>query len=158
MDSFALCPLQEGYKPQFGNNLIEQQLSSGFARQRVGFVGSVHMVNASVLLPTKAHAQYFWAFWRKRNFSPSPFLWRLMVDDVEMTTYQCQFVPDSLQVGSRNGKVYSVSFTVRCKPNTTDHEFDQAIIDLWLGGNGLEIANLLERLVNEDLPNAMENL
>ena len=155
MDSFALCPLQDAYKPQPGNGVIEQALMGGFARQRVGFINNSHMVNASVLLKSKAHAQYFWAFWRKYNSNPQPFLWRLMIDDVEMTTYQCQFVFESLQVGSRNGVVYPVSFTVRCKPKPANVEFDQAIIDIWVGGNGLDIINLLERLVNVDMPNAL---
>lgn len=159
MDSFALCPLQSGYQPAPANTVLEQALSAGFARQRVDFISSVSMVSASVMLASKAHAQYFWAFWRKHaQYAPQPFLWKLMVDDVVMTSYQCQFVPDSIQVGSRNGVIYSVSFTVRCKAKPFDAEFDQAIIDAWAGGNGFEMINLLEKLVNEDLPNAMRGL
>ena len=156
MDSFALCPLQSGYQPQPYNPVLEQALLGGFARQRVNFINGVHVVSASVMLPSQAYAQYFWAFWRKHaQYALSPFLWRLTVDDVEMTDYQCQFIPDSLKIGERNGTVYSASFSVRCKPKPANLAFDQSIIDTWLNGNGLQTVNLLAKLVNQDLPNAL---
>ncbi|MCE1272436.1 MAG: hypothetical protein LWW88_12955 [Acinetobacter sp.] len=158
MNSFALRPLNRGMIFQPANNLLEQQLVGGFARQRVQFVNNVHTVNVTVSLHDKARQQYFWAFWRSHTLNPRSFLWRLMIDDTEMKTYQCQFVANSIQVQERNGIVYRVSFSVLCKPKPVDHEFDQAIIDVWEIGNGAEMANLLEKLVNFDLPNALENL
>ena len=158
MNSFALRPLNRGMTFQPANNLLEQQLMGGFARQRVQFVNNVHTVNATVSLHDKARQQYFWAFWRSHTFNPRPFLWRLMIDDADMTTYQCQFVAGSVQVQERNGIVYRVSFSVRCKPKPVDHEFDQGIIDVWESGDGAALVNLLEKLVNVDLPNALENL
>lgn len=143
---------------QPANNMLEQQLVGGFARQRVQFVNNVHIVNATVSLHDKARQQYFWAFWRSYTLNPRPFLWRLMIDDTEMTTYECQFVANSVQVQERNGIVYRVSFSVRCKPKPVDHEFDQGIIDAWESGDGAALVNLLEKLVNVDLPNALENL
>ena len=158
MNSFALRPLNRGMTFQPANNLLEQQLVGGFARQRVQFVNNVHTVSATVSLHDKARQQYFWAFWRSHTLNPRPFLWRLMIDDTEMTTYQCQFVANSIQVQERNGVVYRASFSVRCKPKPVDYEFDQSIIDAWESGSGSEIVNLLEKLVNVDLPNALENL
>ena len=158
MNSFALRPLNRGMTFQPGNGLLEQQLMGGFARQRVQFVNNVHTVNATVSLHDKARQQYFWAFWRSHTLNPRPFLWRLMIDDTEMTTYQCQFVANSIQVQERNGIVYRVSFAVQCKPKPVDHEFDQGIIDVWESGDGAALVNLLEKLVNVDLPNALENL
>lgn len=158
MNSFALCPLQQGYMPQPAKNLLEQQLMGGFARQRVQFVNNVHNVNVSVSLHDKARQQYFWAFWRSHTFNPRQFLWKLMIDDTAMTTYQCQFIADSLQVQERNGLVYQVSFSIRCKPNASNHVFDQSIIDAWESGSGTSFTNLLEQLVNEDLPTALGGL
>ena len=158
MNSFALRPLNRGMTFQPANNLLEQQLVGGFARQRVQFVNNVHTVNATVSLHDKARQQYFWAFWRSYTLNPRPFLWRLMIDDTEMTTYQCQFVANSVQVQERNGIVYRVSFSVRCKPKPVDYEFDQGIIDVWETGDGAALVNLLEKLVNVDLPDALENL
>lgn len=158
MNSFALCPLQDGYTPQPANNMLDQALMGGFARQRVQFVNNVHIVNATVSLHDKAHQQYFWAFWRSYTLNPRYFLWRLMVDDAEATTYQCQFVANSIQIQERNGLVYRASFSVRCKPKPIDHEFDQQIIDIWESGSPLEMLNLLEKLVNVDFPNALWNL
>ena len=158
MNSFALRPLNRGMTFQPANNLLEQQLVGGFARQRVQFVNNVHTVNATVSLHDKARQQYFWVFWRSHTFNPRPFLWRLMIDDTEMTTYQCQFVANSVQVQERNGIVYRVSFAVRCKPKPVDHEFDQGIIDVWETDDSAALVNLLEKLVNVDLPDALENL
>ena len=155
MNSFALRPLNRGMTFQPANNLLEQQLVGGFARQRVQFVNNVHTVNVTVSLHDKARQQYFWAFWRSHTLNPRSFLWRLMIDDTEMTTYQCQFVANSVQVQERNGIVYRVSFSVRCKPKPVDHEFDQSIIELWSSGDLDDMVNLLEQLVNESLPNAL---
>ena len=158
MNNFALCPLQQGYTPDVANNLLEQALMGGFARQRIQFINNVHTVTASVMLDEKIKQQYFWAFWRSHQKNPRPFLWRLMVDDVEMTTYVCQFVADSLNIGERNGKVYSVSFGLRLNPNNTGKDFDETIIGLWESGDPRKFLNLLEKLVNEDLPDALGSL
>ena len=156
MNSFALCPLQAGYTFSPGNNMLEQQLLGGFARQRRMFVNNVHVVNVSVLLATKLHAQYFWAFWRLHTHNPQKFLWRLITDSAEAQDHECQFVADSWSVGERNGVAYTVSFQVRVKPlNNGDLTFDQQIVDLWESGNPLEMLNLLEKLVNETMPNAL---
>ncbi|MGM8871541.1 hypothetical protein ACS8E3_07620 [Psychrobacter sp. 2Y5] len=158
MNNFALCPLQRGYTPEVANNLLEQQLMGGFARQRVQFVNNVHTVTASVMLDEKIKQQYFWAFWRSHQTNPRPFLWRLIVDDTEITTYVCQFVAGSLRVNERDGKVYSVSFGLRLKPNHTGKDFDETIIGLWNDGDPRKMLNLLEKLVNEDLPEALGSL
>ncbi|KAA0929487.1 hypothetical protein FQ082_01835 [Psychrobacter sp. ANT_H56B] len=158
MNNFALCPLQRGYTPEVANNLLEQRLMGGFARQRVQFVNNVHTVTPSVMLDEKIKQQYFWAFWNSHQKNPRPFLWRLMVDDVEMTTYVCQFVAGSLQIGERDGKVYSVSFTLRLKPNHTGTDFDETIIGMWESGDPRKLLNLLAKLVNEDLPDALGSI
>ena len=158
MNNFALCPLQRGYTPEVANNLLEQALAGGFARQRIQFVNNVHTVNASVLLDDKSKQQYFWAFWRSHQKNPRPWLWRLIVDDTEMTTYVCQFIAGSLRVNERDGKVYSVSFGLRLKPNNTGNDFDETIVALWNDGDPRKLLNLLEKLVNEDLPDALGSL
>ena len=159
MNSFALCPLQAGYLFSPGNNMLEQQLLGGFARQRRMFVNNVHMVNVSVLLPTKSHAQYFWAFWRSHTLNPQKFLWRLITDSSEMQDHTCQFIAESISVGERQGVIYSVSFQVRCKPlNNGDLVFDQTIVDIWKSGDLDDMMNLLEQLVNESLPDALGSI
>lgn len=155
MNNFALCPLQRGYTPEVANNLLEQALMGGFARQRVQFVNNVHTVTASVMLDDKAKQQYFWAFWNSHQSNPRPFLWRLIVDDAEITTYACQFVAGSLRLNERDGRVYSVSFGLRLKPNNTGKDFDETIISLWESGDPRKMLNLLEKLTNEDMPNAL---
>lgn len=159
MNSFALCPLQAGYSFSTGNNILEQQLLGGFARQRRMFVNNVHIVNVSVLLKTKTHAQYFWAFWRSHTLNPQKFLWRLITDSSEMQDHTCQFIADSLSVGERQGLIYPVSFQVRCKPlNNGDLAFDQSIVDIWDTGTPVDMLNLLEQLVNESLPDALGSI
>ena len=67
MNNFALCPLQRGYAPEVANNILEQELMGGFARQRIQFVNNVHTVTASVMLDDKGKQQYWWAFWRSHH-------------------------------------------------------------------------------------------
>lgn len=158
MNNFALCPLQQGYTPDMANNLLEQALMGGFARQRMQFINNVHKVTASVMLDEKIKQQYFWAFWNSHQTNPRPFLWRLIVDETSVATYVCQFVADSLNIGERSGKVYSVSFGLRLKPNNTDKDFDEMIIDLWESGDPRKFLSLLAELVNEDLPDALGSI
>ncbi|ERL54942.1 hypothetical protein [Psychrobacter aquaticus] len=158
MNSFALRPLQRGYTPEVANNLLEQALMGGFARQRVQFVNNTHTVNPSVMLDDKRKQQYFWVFWDSYQENPRPFLWRLIVGETELTTYVCQFIAGSLSVGERDGKVYSVSFGLRLKPNHTSREFDQLILDAWNDGDPSRLNNLVEKLVNEDMPDAREDI
>lgn len=158
MISFALCPLQRGYQPQFGNNVLQQALSGGPPRQRVMFYSNPHTVRTSIMLGTQSHQQYFWAFWRLMQRKPQDFLWRLIVDDVEAQTYVCRLDFDSLQVQERDGIVYAVSLTVYCQPKPADLEFDEAILTAWSSGDPTVYINLLEKLVNVDLPQAMRGL
>lgn len=159
MNSFALCPLQSGYNPKLGNGLLEQALLGGFARQRVQFVNNAHEASVSVMLESKVKQQYFYIFWRKHTqANPQPFLWRLMFNDFEMTDYICQFVADSLEIGERDGLVYKVTFRVRAKPNHTDQRFDDELITLWEFGNPEKYLDYLGKLVNQDLPKAMQGV
>lgn len=159
MNNFALRPLQRGFTPEIADNLLEQQLMGGFARQRVQFVNNVHTITASVMLETKLKQQYFWAFWRSHTRDrPRPFMWRLRIDDTDVADYQCQFVAGSLQTQERIGIAYAVSFGIRIKPNNTGNNFDETIVALWNDGDPRKLLNLLERLVNEDLPDALGSL
>lgn len=160
MNNFALRPLQRGYTPEVANNLLEQALMGGFGRQRVQFVNNTHTVNPSVMLDTKIKQQYFWAFWDSHQRNPRPFLWRLIVDevDVEPTVYVCQFIAGSLSIGERDGIVYSVSFGLRLKPNIANRDFAESIVAAWESKNPRLLLDLLERLVNEDLPNALGDI
>ena len=158
MNNFALCPLQRGYTPKIANNLLEQELMGGFARQRIQFVNNVHTVMPTVMLDDALKEQYFWAFWDSHTeHNPRPFLWRLIVKGAAQV-YSCQFIAGSLQLNERDGKVYSVSFGLRCKPKPNNQEFDQDIIDIWNDGDPRKTLNLLEKLVNEDLPDALGSL
>lgn len=158
MNNFALCPLQAGYTPKVANNLLEQELMGGFARQRLQFVNNVHTVNPSVMLNDALKEQYFWAFWDSHTeHNPRPFLWRLIIKG-KAQVYSCQFIAGSLNENERSGKVYSVSFGLRIKPKPSNQEFDQTIIDIWNDGDPRKMLNLLEKLVNEDLPDALGGL
>lgn len=159
MITFALCPLQEGYNYQPKHGVKEQNLSRGFARQRASFVNVVDEISVSVLLHTKARQQYFWAFWRTLCREPQKFLWGLISDSHELQIHECQMIFDSLIVGDRSAKVYSVSFTIRTRQlNNGQYELDQLILDAWQNGIDPDFTHLLERLVNVSLPDAVENL
>ena len=158
MDIFALRPLNGGVQLQPANTVLEQQLSAGFARQRVAFVNAVHNVQITVSLHDRERHQYFWSFWRSHMITPRPFLYRLFLDSEDFKNYECQFVPGSLQPQVRNGEVYRVTFNIRCKPLNDDGMDDAIIALLSTGDDPVHIVNELERLTNQSLPDAMRKL
>ena len=67
---------------------------------------------------------------------------------------------DLFEISERDGLKYKVSFEVRAKNNRTGENFDEEIIYIWnqTGGHTDVYFNLLEKLVNQDLPNATAGL
>lgn len=81
----------------------------------------------------------------------------MFLDDPVVQKYECLFVPDSLRLTSKNGAIYNVSVQFSVKPLKVNEAADDAIV--MLVNNSISgIADPLEKLVNDDLPEALENL
>ncbi|MCR4530836.1 hypothetical protein [Acinetobacter venetianus] len=153
MDTFMLCPLQEGYGFTPGNNLREQATEGGMPRQVPFFIGAAHQSNVSVALKDERERQYFWAFWRTKQRKPDNWLWELSLDNGVKEACECRFTSNSLPSESmRDGRVIKISFQVYVKPVQRDPDLDQAIVEIWQSGVA---ENPIEPIPNEWMPDAL---
>lgn len=156
LPQLILCPLLDGYNPTLGNDVITTQYTSGMPRQRLGGVGSPHEV--SVTFRHKAvHQDYILAFWRL--YRAKPFAMRLILDDTGMSWYECRFI-GSPSFGALGGGVFEFSIGLVCRPKPLNLDVDASFVYLYneTGGDISTFFNLLEKLVNEDLPDALGSL
>ncbi len=152
MDTFKLCPLQDGYNFMAGNNVREQALEGGQPRQVIKFIGAVHRVGAQVMAQDPRERQYFWAFWRLNQ--TKQFLWNLALDSGDMEDCICQFsaeaVPQETLVGAFARRI---SFTVYVTPIARDADFDRSIVDIFANTEDTVIPDI-EKIPNVWLPDA----
>lgn len=153
MDTFKLCPLQDGYNFMAGNNVREQALEGGQPRQVIKFIGAVHRVGAQVMAQDPRERQYFWAFWRLNQ--TKQFIWNLALDSGDMEDCICRFsaeaVPQETLVGAFARRI---SFTVYVTPIARDADFDRDIITIFDNTDGTVVPDL-EKIPNVWLPDAV---
>lgn len=155
INRLAYCVQQSGYTVEFGNNVITQKLEGGPSRYRVDSRNNTHLVSSTWVVG-KAGYQYMMAFFNVWQRNPSqPFLADLIIDDAPIAEYECFFNNGGFRLDSKSANIYTVSATLEVAAVQRDNDFDDAIV--MLGNNqSFDILNPLEKLVNEDLPNALE--
>jgi len=159
MDKFMLCPLLASYSFTPGQNILEQQLAGGMPRQRRNFIGSVGVVSVSVFCRNELEIEYFWAFWRKKDRNPQPWLWALKTDNYKMEEHECRFMlGQTPQESERQGNKIKYSFQVWVKPLNRSASYDDQVVDYWSAGGNPDVSKALERLSNIKLPDALENV
>jgi len=156
LPKLALVPLRDGYDPMLGDDVITTKYTSGMPRQRLGGVGSPHEV--SVTFRHKAvHQDYILAFWRL--YRASPFAARLILDDSGLSWYECRFVgrPSPREIGANT---FEFGISLVCRPRPLNLEVDASFVYLYneTGGDISTYLNALEKLVNEDLPDALGSI
>ncbi|ETR94454.1 hypothetical protein M211_2180 [Acinetobacter lactucae] len=152
------CSTQEGYSASLKSGVISQELDGGAPRYRRGLKNGYHTVNVQWKV-FDVGFQYLDAFYNVWCETPGQrFNASLRVNGPEFKPYECYFVPDSFQLTSMQGPVYTVTAQLRVKP-IVDSELNHIIVETGNGNQDLaSIVNPLEKLVNEDLPNAMEGI
>jgi len=154
---FKYVPLQAGYTGETSSGVISQKLDGGAERNRRASKNNWSSVSCAFKFDELGY-QYVQAFYRIWQRSPSkPFLVEMFLDDSEVQDYECLFVPDSVKLNSKNGLIYNVSIQFSVKPMKVNEAADDAIVML-VNNSINDIANPLEKLVNVDLPDALENL
>lgn len=153
MNRLDLCPLQSSYSTTFGDGVLTQDLGKGMPRTRADFIGAVHSVNVSFLL-SPADYQYLMAFYRTYQRDPQPFLVGLYLDEPTIKDYVCKFV-SMPTLGNKEGKYVNSSCQLVVKPSAANAALDDVIVAMRNGGTTFDALNLLEELVNEDLPDAL---
>jgi len=158
MNTLMYCSTQEGYSASLKSGVISQELDGGAPRYRRGLKNGYHTVNVQWKV-FDVGFQYLDAFYNVWCETPGQrFNASLRVNGPEFKPYECYFVEDSFQLSSMQGPVYTVTAQLRVKP-IVDSELNHIIVETGNGNQDLaSIVNPLEKLVNEDLPIALEDI
>ena len=156
LNRMMYCSTQEGYSANIGDGVMSQILDGGADRYRRSLKGVVHTVSSRWVV-NEAGYQYLMAFYRVWARNPSqPFIAQLCVDNAPVEDYEC-FFSGSPTLSSKEAKVYTVTATLKVKPLSIDPNMDDIIVSAGNSGSDLaKLFNPLEKLVNEDLPDALE--
>lgn len=154
LPKLTLPPSQAGYGVEYGQASLYVELSGGPGASRRDFLGNVVRVSVSWSLPPE-EANYLLAFRRTiTNYESEPFLIDLCIDEAELKEYQAKFIPGSFRLVGYRGNERSYAAELEVEPVMVDPDYDAAVVMMYeiYGDGGTEILNLLEELVNEDLP------
>lgn len=156
LPKMILCPLRDSYNVVLGDDVITTQYENGMPRQRLNGVGRPHQVGVTFRHKAQ-HQEYLQRFWRINR--AKPFAMRLILDSTELAWHECRFIGNP-QLSALGNNVFEFTVNLVCKPKPLDLAVDQDFIDFYVAANG-DISgyfNLLEKLVNQDLPAAMRGL
>lgn len=151
-----LCPLLDSYSVTLGNDVLTTQYENGMPRQRLNGVGRPHSISVSFRHKAQ-HQEYILAFWRL--YRARAFAMRLIVDNTDMRWYECRFIGEP-QLQALGGDVFEFGVALIVKPKPLNAEVDKVFVHLYekTGGDISGFTNPLEKLVNEDLPDALGSL
>lgn len=155
------CPLAAGYTASFDDGVSRIALAGGQGRYRVEMAGNSTSVNATWALRAENYS-LFMGFYRDWSRTAAMFEVDLKLDSHQIKRYTASFIPGSVQLVSKNAKIYRVSAQLEVLPLP---EFSDADLDYWWSvlqlfiiygsyETVLQVLNLLAKLVNEDLPHA----
>lgn len=151
-----MCPDQAGYGVQRGTNYNEIQTGAGNTRIRRTSKNAEHIVTVSWTTDKNGYnfLQAFYRLWESQSPKIEHFVLDLVIDDAELQEYECYFVAGSApNLTSVLGFCYKVSAQLRVRPTKPNKEQDELIV-LQID----KLVNLLEKLANVHLPDALENL
>lgn len=152
------CVTQAGYSVGFRSGVISQELDGGAPRYRRDSRNPYHTVNVQWKVQ-EAGFQYLDALHEVWCRNPNQFFYaQLKVNGPELKNYEAYFVEDTFQLNQLNGLLFTVTAQLRVKPIV-----DEALNDIIVaaGNSSVDLSKLvnpLEKLVNVDLPKALENI
>ena len=170
LPKLTLKPFADGYNVSLADDFITTPMQGGKPRQRKVFEGGWHQVSCTYKHRPAAH-QYFLAF--RRAYAGRPFLAYLLVDDIVHRWYQCCFINNKQVTPRWGGGMFTVSCELMVEPIPYDYDSngnlvaypynintDQTIVAIYNMTDGQSDAyfNALEKLVNQDLPDATVGL
>lgn len=152
-------PVSDGYGAQFNDGVGRIQLPGGRGRYRVESAGNSTQVRLNWFLLNEEYSM-FMGFYRSWSSTAELFEIDLILDTHEPRRYTASFIPQTLRLVEKKGAGFLVSADLEI---TALPEFTDADLDYWrrivflviiYGGyaQAMEVLNLLDELVNEDLP------
>lgn len=157
LPKFMLKPFRDGYNFVLGRSTLTTQYTAGLPRQRRVQVGAVHRLQATYKC-RRSQYQYLMAF--LRVYEAKPFLAYLLLDDINHQWYECRIVSDRIDVSALGDQIFTVSLSMVVKSKSVNTEADEALVAIYEMTDGQIDAffNHLEKLVNEDLPDALGSI
>ena len=157
LPKLMLKPLRSGYGFKLGVGVTSTDTQIGLPRQRLDSVGVAHKLSPTYKC-TAPQWQYFTAF--LRAYRGRVFLAYLLLDEIEHGWYECRMVNDSVQVSTLGASIFTFQLDLVVKPKKYDVGTDMALVEIYnlTDGKMAEYYNQLEKLVNQDLPNAVRGL
>lgn len=157
MPKLMLLPLRDGYGFNLGRDVVTTETTGGMPRQRRDGVGKVHRASTSYRC-NKAQWQYLSAF--LRAYAGLPFLAFLQLDDADCGWYESRIISDNIGGGVVGAGYVDVSLELVAKPKPYDVDTDITLTTIYQMTDGqIDLYfRQLEKLVNEDLPNAIGGL
>ncbi len=157
LPQFMLKPFRDGYNFSLGRTTDTTQYTAGLPRQRKRQVGAVHQLTATYKC-RRSQYQYLLAF--LRVYEAKPFLAYLLLDDIDHQWYECRIVSENINVSTLGDQIFTVSLDLVVKSKRHVVESDKALVEIYNMTDGQIDAffNALEKLVNEDLPDALGSL
>lgn len=146
MIEFALTVIEESYNFQYGDNILEQQLSKGLPRQRSNFIGAPHQFSINVLCENDFDVQYLWNLYGKIQKSPDNFLIGLQGDHGKIESFKCRFqMGKPPSESTRNGNIIIYQLSLWAEPIPRDSDVENAMVNFYAS---LKVLNDLDFLVN----------
>lgn len=157
MNKLMLKPYRSGYGFSLSTGVISTQTQAGMPRQRRGQVGVVHHLSVTYKC-TRAMWQYMLAFLRVN--AGREFMAYLLLDDIDHHWYECRYMDEQINVSTLGDQIFTVKLTLIVKGRVINIGQDEAIIALYNMSKDEQDGyfNQLEKLVNNDLPNATREL
>ncbi|ENU24178.1 hypothetical protein F993_01494 [Acinetobacter proteolyticus] len=156
LNRMMYCSTQEGYSANIGDGVMSQILDGGADRYRKSLKGVMHTVSSRWVVQESGY-QYLMAFYRVWARNPSqPFLAKICVDNAPVEDYEC-FFSGAPSLSSKVADVYTVTATLKVRPLPINEAMDDLIVGV--GNEDSDLAQTLpslEKLVNKDLPDALE--
>lgn len=152
-----LKPLRSEYGFELSTGVISTNTEHGLPRQRLASVGTVHRVSPTYKC-TRAQWQYFLAF--MRAYRGRAFYAYLLLDDIDHHYYECRMINQSVQVSTLGDQIFTIKLDLIVKPRPVHIDQDLGFLAIYEMSQDKQDAffNQLEKLVNQDLPNATRGL
>jgi hypothetical protein len=114
-----------------GREIVQNRLDGGRSRFRRDILGAAKLVNAQWICDPDEFT-YLKAFYSYSMAHASEgFLLSMVLDEGELTTNQCFFIPETFQLVAQQGLAYTCTAQLEVIGDEYNLEDDEALIDAW---------------------------
>lgn len=152
---FPFTPTQEGYAAQKRSGLVSVDVVGGPSWSRLDTTGNPFKLSVSWDLFGDKYDMFMGYVRNWERSGGDPFLIDLLLEGSHFVEYQATFVPDSVQLESNRGLLFTVSAVLEVMPKFVDPCSDEwaarALIDAIFGQDACEAYQIISKAVRRDL-------